>query len=535
MVQGERPRASPHRAFTATIVFCCGFLAVVALGLSTRQAQALPSFARQTGQPCGTCHTDYPGLTPYGRRFKLYGYTIGGGKYRTPMLSPPKADVAFEYAKSAALPFPALAAKEKSDLIAYADTIHPIDAPVVETGPKGWVPPISVMGILGFTHTDSPLPQTAPFTPPPFPQTAPFQPNDNLVLAPVSFFWGGAITDHVGAFAQFTYSGPGAGPPGDPFVHNWGWDQTDIRYANAATIGNFDIVWGLTFNNNPSNQDLWNSTPAWSYPFAYAVSTLAGPPTGGTMLEGTWGPGHVGSVGIYAMINDILYLEATGYRTLDFHTQNSFGVDPLGAPGLFDGVAPYWRIAIEPHWGNHYLMLGAFGMLAKVHPWINMLPTVDPTATAPQTDNFTDIGLDTQYQYQGAGWWLTLRGSLIREYQYLYASFVNGLSSSPGTPNNELNSLRLYASVALGNDNRIVLTAQHFNIWAHPDLLAATTDSNGWIAELAYIPYGLNSAPGWPWANVRMGLQYTWYNRLNGLTNTAQNNNTVFLFAWFAM
>ena len=34
-------------------------------------AQALPSYARQTGQPCGTCHTDFAGLTPYGRLFKI--------------------------------------------------------------------------------------------------------------------------------------------------------------------------------------------------------------------------------------------------------------------------------------------------------------------------------------------------------------------------------------------------------------------------------------------------------------------------------
>ena len=46
-------------------------------------AQALPSFARQTGQPCGACHTDFAGLTPYGRRFKIGGYTYGGGPYRT--------------------------------------------------------------------------------------------------------------------------------------------------------------------------------------------------------------------------------------------------------------------------------------------------------------------------------------------------------------------------------------------------------------------------------------------------------------------
>src|SRR6516165_10962456 len=47
------------------------------------EAKALPSYARQTGQPCGTCHTDFAGLTPYGRLFKIGGYTAGGGPYRT--------------------------------------------------------------------------------------------------------------------------------------------------------------------------------------------------------------------------------------------------------------------------------------------------------------------------------------------------------------------------------------------------------------------------------------------------------------------
>src|SRR6202140_4602335 len=57
-------------------------MAAVMIG-STPPAEALPSFARQTGQPCGTCHTDFPFLTPFGRRFKLLGYTTGGGPYRT--------------------------------------------------------------------------------------------------------------------------------------------------------------------------------------------------------------------------------------------------------------------------------------------------------------------------------------------------------------------------------------------------------------------------------------------------------------------
>src|ERR1022692_3580731 len=55
----------------------------IAAIISIDPAESLPSFARQTGQPCGTCHTDFPGLTPYGRQFKLLGYTTGGGQFRT--------------------------------------------------------------------------------------------------------------------------------------------------------------------------------------------------------------------------------------------------------------------------------------------------------------------------------------------------------------------------------------------------------------------------------------------------------------------
>jgi hypothetical protein len=166
------------------------------------------------------------------------------------------------------------------------------------------------------------------------------------------------------------------------------------------------------------------------------------------------------------MINDILYLEATAYRTLDFQTQNSLGVDPFSAPGLFDGVAPYWRIAVEPHWGNHWLMVGAFGMLANVNPWIGPGNPVGTTATFPQSDKFADVGIDSQYQYIGNYFQWSVRGSLIREYQRLDASFANGLSANP---TNSLNTMRLQASLTLGRDNKMVLTTQYFQTWGTPD------------------------------------------------------------------
>ena len=54
--------------------------AVVAGAMLTQSetADAVPSFARQTGYYCSTCHTVQPELTPFGRQFKLNGYTQGG-------------------------------------------------------------------------------------------------------------------------------------------------------------------------------------------------------------------------------------------------------------------------------------------------------------------------------------------------------------------------------------------------------------------------------------------------------------------------
>ena len=39
-------------------------------------AKAVPSFARQTGLACSACHYQFLQLTPFGRKFKLNGYTL---------------------------------------------------------------------------------------------------------------------------------------------------------------------------------------------------------------------------------------------------------------------------------------------------------------------------------------------------------------------------------------------------------------------------------------------------------------------------
>jgi hypothetical protein len=482
----------------------------------TSPAQALPSFARQTGQPCGTCHTDFPALTPFGRRFKLLGYTMGGGPFRTtPWTSKAGQDARAEYEK----------------MMGY---VKALPAQPTSDADKEYVPPISMMAITGFTHT-----QADTVAPP----TDPYKPNDNFVLSQFSGFWGGAITDHVGAFVQVTYSSPDplsalSGTPADRFIHSWSWDNTDVRYANTAVLGPLDIVYGVTANNNPTVQDLWNTTPAWGFP--YVASSLANTPAASTAIEGAFAA-RVAGVGGYTMINDLLYLEFTGYKTLGFNALNSLGVNPFDGAGQFGDVAPYWRVALEPHWGRHTWMVGAFGMTMNVHPWVDPSFASGSTAVLPTADRFTDIGFDSQYQYQGDNWWLTLRGSYIREFQQLNSSFVNAGTN----PTDLLNSLKLQASFAYGADNRVVFTGQYFDIWGTADMglygtdpitnLALTPNSNGWMAELAYIPFGSGKMIGWPWFNARIGLQYTYYNKFNGTSVGAHDNNTLFLHAWFAM
>lgn len=518
---GVRPKESPPsrvlRAFVSKTA-SSSVIGAVAIGIInfavSDSARALPSFARQTGQPCGTCHTDYPGLTPYGRLFKLGGYTAGGGKYRSTL-------------------FPSQSDSTKA-LTAYAKkwgSNLPTKAPSDTSEDNPYAPPISMMAIVGLTHTQAPQDPTG----------SPYRSNDNVVVAPVSFFYGGAITDHIGAFAQVTYNGApfGAQDPADPYAtFQWTWDNVDVRYANTGRLGDMPITYGITANNNPSVQDPWNTTPAWSFP--YAVSSIAPTPAAGTLIDGTFAA-HVGGVGAYAWINNLVYLELAGYRTINHDAQAKLGTDPFGAPGMFDGISPYWRVAVEPHWGNNWLEFGAFGMSARIHPWTF---STGPSGfynneTFAQTDRYDDIGFDSQYQYQGDNYWITLRGTYIYEKQTLDASFANGLSSNP---TNELNTLKLLGSLAYGNDNRIVVTGQYFDTWGTSDPtlyggLASgfSPNSNGFIAEIAYIPFVSSYAPIWPWANARVGLQYTYYNKFDGTTVNAHDNNTLFAYLWFAM
>ena len=85
--RSQRQRAVVNgyaRLLMTILVGAATIAAVLVIGLLPRRAVSLPLYARQTGQPCATCHTAFLELTPFGRRFKLGGYTLDGADCKGP-------------------------------------------------------------------------------------------------------------------------------------------------------------------------------------------------------------------------------------------------------------------------------------------------------------------------------------------------------------------------------------------------------------------------------------------------------------------
>jgi len=170
-------------------------LAALIASVATQRATALPSFAQQTGQPCATCHVGAfgPQLTPFGRSFKLGGYTLA------------------------------------------APDSHSI--------------PLAAMLVGSYTHTKADQPDNA----------GPHDgKNDNFSVQEASLFLAGRVSDHIGVFAQTTYS---------DIDRLLTLDNVDVRYAQQTKIADKPAIFGVTVNNNPGVSDVWNTLAAWRFPY----------------------------------------------------------------------------------------------------------------------------------------------------------------------------------------------------------------------------------------------------------------------------
>jgi hypothetical protein len=428
--------------------------------LNPPSALAVPSYARQTGLPCSGCHYAPPELNPAGRRFKLLGYVDKADDTKVI-----KAD----------------SGKSRAALNLLASL------------------PLSVMVEASFTSTKSNVPGT---------QNGSFEfPQD------VALFLSGAWTSHIGSFLQTTY---------DTQTNHFRSDNTDIRYANKTNLSGKELVYGLGLNNNPTVEDLWNSTPAWGYP--WIASDFAPSPTANPIINGRLAQ-DVAGLGAFAMWDNHLYLDTAIYRSE--HVEGPQPNPGTGAAFNIRGVAPYWRAAWQQSGATTQFEVGTYGMHMQSSP---------NTIAGPE-DEYTDAAIDTQIDrtvFRKDV--LSLRGTYIHESSDLAASFGAGAAA---LRDHHLNTFMANAEYHFGN--RYTGTFGWFDTSGTVDPLlyppaAVSGSANGDPRGAGYI---LNFSY-WPWQNLQLAAQYTGYTRFNGgQTNydsagrNATGNNTIYLDAKF--
>ena len=287
-----------HRATRfVRYIKCFGLLAAMVVALPL-PALAVPSYARQTGLACEACHTIFPQLTPFGRTFKASGYTL------------------FNTLK-----------------------VQDIDKLAHSTLSLSDLPPISAMVMASQSLAAKANDDNSSKASTDFPQQA-------------SLFYAGRISDNIGAFIQITY---------DDQSGSFGIDNTDIRFADVATIDGHNVIYGVSLNNNPTVQDLWNSTPAWSEPFISSPALQA--PAAGAQIQGAMA-GVVAGLSVYAFIDQAFYAEIGGYRSALQGASVANNGDTTN--NIISGAAPYWRLAYEYDFGSNSLEIGTSGIYAQL-------------------------------------------------------------------------------------------------------------------------------------------------------------------------
>ena len=432
------------------VLFAAALLSVI-----TDNAEAVPAFARQTGLACVACHVSFPELTPFGRFFKLTGYTLTNNKT------------------------------------------------------------IPLAAMLQFSNTNTRTIDNNNYD---------FVRNNDPTLQQASIFYGGRIAGPVGAFVQWTYDG---------IEHHSGIDNTDIRAAGHFTQGDIDFIYGMTLNNNPTVSDVWNSTPAFGYP--YASSSVSLTPMASTLIDGGLAQ-QVAGVTAYAFWQRSIYAEFGLYRTADkmfsFLRAGQDTASPGGVARL-SGSNPYWRLAYNAEWGPHSLMLGTYGLIADKYP--------DNTIPVSPTDRFTDIAFDTQYQYLTYTHSITAQATWIHEKQSWDASFSSGGIGEGPTPSNSTDTLNTFkAKASYYFHRKYGATVAYFQTTGSTDAglygsapvtgsANGTPNSDGITLEADYLPI----------PQVKLSVQSTWFLKFNGARynydgngRNASDNNTLYLLAW---
>ncbi len=327
----------------------------------------------------------------------------------------------------------------------------------------------------------------------------------------LSLFLAGGFASHFGALAQVTYT-----HSSDTFA----MDNSDFRYANRTTLGGKELDYGITLNNNPTVQDLWNSTPAWGFPW---ISSEAAPgPIAAALIDGTLGQ-DVAGAGVYSMWNRHLYTEVTAYRS-----EHEAGTVPVNGAGFqynISGAAPYWRGAWQQTFGANYLEVGTYGLAVNSHP----------NSVSGPVDRYIDPAFDFQFERPFGANLLDAHGTWIHESSNLGGTFAAGGAS---VLHNTLDTLRIDSTYhwtskysATGALFRTTGTTDPLLYAAAPltGSLNGSPNTSGYTVQAAY----------WPVQNIDIDVNYTGYTKFNGASKdydgasrNASDNNTVYMALW---
>ena len=455
-----------------------GLALLCAASLWPGAVQAIPVFARQTQQNCVACHVggQYPELTPYGRYFKLTGFTQGTKQITDDGVGFP---VAFSVQAGVN--------KMKNNVAdgnpaAAAGT--PIDAR-----------------------------------------------NGQLAPDQASVYAGGRIADNVGLFAQYTF----AWDQGDRRSGTFGADNFDLRVADHVVLGKQDFIYGLSVNNDPGVTDVFNSTPAWAYPWQYSASGSATSPPVQTQLEAGYGGGTARGINAYFYYNRNYYAELGSYMAtsgltniLTFTSDNTVPGHNGTAPLV--GANPYYRFAYTTEWGPSNLMVGAFGMRSRI----------DNGAGAGQSTLYNDRGLDAQYQY------ISDPSVVSAQVRYINESISDANNAGYGNTSATLRSFYANAKyiyhakygAALGywqeqgSSDSFYVNTSSANFYSCQDAPACTTGSPNtkvWIPAVFWQVL----------QNVRLTMYHTYFTQFLGSTGNydgfgrkPSDNNSTYLYLW---
>lgn len=376
--------------------------------------------------------------------------------------------------------------------------------------------PLSAMLVESFTHT-----QKAQTSAP----ASGFDTNSNVELQQASVFLAGRLTNNIGVLAQATYSQNGG---------LLGWDNADVRYARTFTHGKHSGIWGISLNNNPTVSDVFNSAPAWSYP--YMAADLAPGAPAQPILIGGLGGQVVGATG-YAQLDGKWYLEAGAYRSLSVAFTNDVNA---GYDGRVVGAAPYLRVNYTWNLPAGMFALGGFGVDVR-RGLVGADFAGNPIPLSGPADRFRDLGVDANYQYFHGDHSVTIDGLYVAERQTLNATYASGGSSNR---HDSLQSLNLKGSYWYRHTYGVTLAAFADNGSSDRTLYGndGSPNTQGGIVELDYSPFGQSTSWLQPWVNLRLGLQYTFYSRFSGLVHnvdgagrSASDNDTLYVYLWTAI